>query len=148
MSFEAMYRGPKPKREAGEPRIVTSVGIPVTLYVEMKKRGLKPAQILETGLRAALAADDLTPEQAVAAMRAERDAKIESAVVRIAEGNASELEAAYTALQSPWNQYLAGGGTEGRPLAAKLSWIDGRKARYPAIASLDNQAILGALEAK
>lgn len=145
MSFEGVFRGPKPKKQAGEARVTTSVGIRVSQYLEMKRRGLKPSDILETALTAALSDDDVTPEEAVAQMRAERDSKIEIVVAKVIEAERDDLESAYRKLQPDWNAYVAAGGSSGRSLAAKLAWIDGRK-EGSSLASLDNLAILSGLE--
>ncbi len=150
MAFEAIYRGPggeKRKRRA-EASVTTSVRIPVSLYLPMQRKGIKPSELLETALRSALNVEDMSPEEAVARMRQERDAKIEEAIVRNALSQTASVDEAYAALKLAWKVYLSSAGPEGRPLGAKLAWIDGRKGRYVPLMAMDNQAILAVLEAE
>jgi hypothetical protein len=125
----------------------TSVRVEIDLFLEARKRGTNLSRVINAALRGLFKVSDpdLTEEQ-IAELLAEQSKKIEKRVEALAADDAADVEAAYVKLQPAWNQYLAAGGPEGRTLVAKLSWIDGRKARLPAIASLENQAILAALE--
>jgi post-segregation antitoxin (ccd killing protein) len=134
----------RPRRVAG---VSTSVRLDIDVYLAAQKKGINISEVTNAALRGLLKAEDedMTEEQ-VAALVQERSAKIEARVEAAAQDTANDIEAAYIKLQPAWNQYLAAGGPEGRPLVAKLSWIDGRKGRLPALSGMENQAILAALE--
>jgi hypothetical protein len=125
----------------------TSVRVEIDLFLEARKRGTNLSRVINAALRGLFKVPDpdLTEEQ-IAELLTEQSRKIENRVEALASADAADVEAAYIKLQPAWNQYLAAGGPEGRPLVAKLSWIDGRKGRLPALSGVENQAILAALE--
>ena len=122
----------------------TSVRIPVSLALEMKKRGLSPSQLLTTALRAALQEDDESPEEVVAQMIRERDARIEVVVQKAVEFEGSDREKALAAFQTAYNEYLASEGF--KPLEARLMWVKARKTAFPGLDALDARAILKEVE--
>lgn len=144
MAFEAVYRGPKGKRAAAEPKVTTSIAIPVSVYIEVKKRQLNISQLAVTALRAAIQEDDLSPEQAVAQMVRERDAKIEIIVQKAISLEGESRESALVEIQTEYNKYLAGEGF--KPVEARLTWIKARKTAFRGLDAMDAQAILAELD--
>jgi hypothetical protein len=146
MAFEAVYRGPKGKKIPAEPKVTTSIAIPVSVYLEVKNRHLNISQLAVTALRAAIQEDDLTPEQAVAQMVRERDAKIEAVVQKAIQLEDDSRDASLVELQSEYNKYLAGDGF--KPVDARLTWVKARKTAFRGLDGMEAQAILDELDGK
>ena len=125
----------------------TSIRIEIYLFIEAKRRGLNLSQIMNAALRGVLKVnEDGSEEREIAELMKSQTNRVKEAVVSDMLQGAQAISDAFSRLQPAFNAYIAAGGPGGRPAAAKLSWIEGRIDRLPALKSMTPGAILAELE--
>jgi Post-segregation antitoxin CcdA len=134
----------RPRRTAG---ISTSVRLDIDLYLAAQRKGTNISEVTNRALRALFKVEeeDMTDAQ-VAQLLAERAKRVENVVISKAMEEKQALETALSDLQVGWNLYRS--SSPDAPRDAQLSWVEGRKAKNPALAILTNEAILSELEGK
>ena len=134
---------PKPRPRVGVISTTTSVRIEVELFIAARRRGVNLSQVLNAALRSLLKADapdDVSAEDAVRQMVADRERSLEGTVARAGEEMRIAREQAMAELQVAFNLYLS--QDPSRSLVAKLNWVGSRMQKYDVLRGQDPSGIL------